>query len=230
MEELLPDTRSTPMPNSNPSSSSTLRFLELIKQPESVSFPPTRNHEPLELHESDVVWSFAVSSDSYSYSNSTSPSPPSHHHRHRFNPEKSGLSAALSDDHHHLIRRKSTVNPKIILPSKRQEDIPAKFHQSVPVNIPLWPKEFRGKHKNDNWKAFDEVEDDDEVKGEEEMVPPHVIVARSHVTFSVFEGAGRTLKGRDLRRVRNAVFQKTVGRREEPGGKRYGVMNHYETS
>ncbi|KAL0304455.1 UNVERIFIED_CONTAM: hypothetical protein Sradi_6313600 [Sesamum radiatum] len=53
------------------------------------------------------------------------------------------------------------------------------------------------------------AEDDGEVEGEEEMVPPHVIVARSHVTFSVFEGAGRTLKGRDLRRVRNAVFQKT---------------------
>lgn len=53
------------------------------------------------------------------------------------------------------------------------------------------------------------VEDDDEAAGEMEMVPPHLIVARSHVTFSVFEGAGRTLKGRDLRRVRNAVFQKT---------------------
>ncbi|KAL0452386.1 UNVERIFIED_CONTAM: hypothetical protein Slati_1216700 [Sesamum latifolium] len=56
---------------------------------------------------------------------------------------------------------------------------------------------------------FDEVEDEDEEKEEEEMIPPHVIVARSHVTFSVFEGAGRTLKGRDLCRVRNAVFQKT---------------------
>ena len=54
---------------------------------------------------------------------------------------------------------------------------------------------------------FDEAEDDSDE--EEEIVPPHVIMARSHVTFSVFEGAGRTLKGRDLRRVRNAVFQKT---------------------
>ncbi|KAI3705874.1 hypothetical protein L1987_76123 [Smallanthus sonchifolius] len=41
------------------------------------------------------------------------------------------------------------------------------------------------------------------------MIPPHEIVARSYVTFSVFEGAGRTPKGRDLCRVRNAVFQKT---------------------
>lgn len=47
-----------------------------------------------------------------------------------------------------------------------------------------------------------------------EMLPPHEIVARSSArspmtTFSVLEGKGRTLKGRDLRRVRNAVFQKT---------------------
>lgn len=75
----------------------------------------------------------------------------------------------------------------------------------------MWPKGLRGKYKNDDFNRVDEVveDDDEEVKGEEEMVPPHVIVARSHVTFSVFEGAGRTLKGRDLRRVRNAVFQKT---------------------
>uniref|UniRef100_A0A7N0U724 Uncharacterized protein n=1 Tax=Kalanchoe fedtschenkoi TaxID=63787 RepID=A0A7N0U724_KALFE len=43
------------------------------------------------------------------------------------------------------------------------------------------------------------------------MLPPHeVVAARSQtMTFSVFEGVGRTLKGRDLRRVRNAVFQQT---------------------
>ncbi|KAL9163051.1 hypothetical protein ABFS82_06G017200 [Erythranthe guttata] len=194
---------------SNPPSSSALRFLGPIKQPESVPFDPTRDDDPLELNESDVVWSFAVSSDSYSYSNSTSPSPPSHHHLHRFNPVKSGLSAALSDEHHNLIRRKSTANPKKIHPAMRKEDahIPAKFRQSAPVNVPLWPREFRGKSEKENW--FDAVEDDDEVAGEEEMVPPHVIVARSHVTHSVFEGAGRTLKGRDLRSLRNAVFQKT---------------------
>ncbi|PIN16544.1 hypothetical protein CDL12_10801 [Handroanthus impetiginosus] len=206
MEELLGGSGS--MATNNSSSSSTLRFLELLKQPGPVSFTQIRNPDPVELHESDVVWSFsAVSSDSYSYTNSTIQSSPAHHHRRRFNPAKSGLSAALSDDNHHLIRRKSTVNSKIIPPETRQEDIPAKFHQSAPVNFPVWPKEFRDKYKNDN--RFDEVEDDDEGIGEEEMVPPHVIVARSHVTFSVFEGAGRTLKGRDLRRVRNAVFQKT---------------------
>lgn len=206
MEELtLTDARSTPLPVNISSSSSTLRFLGLIKQPESASVTLTRDDDPLELHESDVVWSFALSPDSYSSSKSTSSSPPSHQHHHRLNPVKSGLSAALSDEYRNQIRRKSAVNPRVIPPAARQEgNISAKFNQSAPVNIPLWRKEFR-----DNWKRFDEVEDDDEAAGEMEMVPPHLIVARSHVTFSVFEGAGRTLKGRDLRRVRNAVFQKT---------------------
>lgn len=82
-----------------------------------------------------------------------------------------------------------------------------KCHQSAPVNVPIWPKKF-GELTFGNLGNFDEIEDDGEEE-ESEMVPPHEIAARSHVTFSVFEGVGRTLKGRDLRRVRNAVFQKT---------------------
>ncbi|KAG8381092.1 hypothetical protein BUALT_Bualt06G0086300 [Buddleja alternifolia] len=192
--------------NNNPySSSSTFHFHGFLKQPESDPFNRYPNSDPLELHESDVVWSFAaVSSDSYSFTNS---SPPSHIHRHRVSPSKSGLSAALSEEDHHLIRRKSTLSPKVIPQGKRMEDIPAKYHQSAPVNIPMWPKEYSGDYRNDNQKWFDDVEGEDD--DDEEIVPPHVIVARSHVTFSVFEGAGRTLKGRDLRRVRNAVFQQT---------------------
>ncbi|XP_057803721.1 protein S40-6-like [Salvia miltiorrhiza] len=199
MEELLEDRRSTAMSTSNPSSSHTLRFLGFTKQPESA---PTLIHDPLELHESDVVWSFAVS---------TAP-PPRHHHQHLFNPANSGLSAALSDDHRHLIRRKSTVSHAMLAPAARQEEVPPpRFHQSAPMNVPRWPKELHRRCGNGNLDGLDEEEDDGaaEEEEEEEIVPPHVIVARSHVTFSVFEGAGRTLKGRDLRRVRNAVFQKT---------------------
>ncbi|CAN4121319.1 unnamed protein product [Withania somnifera] len=49
---------------------------------------------------------------------------------------------------------------------------------------------------------------------DDEMLPPHEIVARGSArspktTFSMLEGAGRTLKGRDLRRVRNAIFRQT---------------------
>ncbi|XWS43388.1 hypothetical protein CRYUN_Cryun16bG0099000 [Craigia yunnanensis] len=62
-------------------------------------------------------------------------------------------------------------------------------------------------------KKFLEVDYYDE-EGEQEMLPPHEIVARGSgvspkTTFSVLEGVGRTLKGRDLRQVRNAIWRKT---------------------
>ncbi|KAG0472472.1 hypothetical protein HPP92_017018 [Vanilla planifolia] len=47
----------------------------------------------------------------------------------------------------------------------------------------------------------------------EEWIPPHEYLARAHgksaVATSVFEGVGRTLKGRDMRRVRDAVWSRT---------------------
>ncbi|CAI0407205.1 unnamed protein product [Linum tenue] len=54
--------------------------------------------------------------------------------------------------------------------------------------------------------------DDDDSDG---MVPPHEYLAREYARgrksggASVFEGVGRTLKGRDLRRVRDAVWSQT---------------------
>ncbi|OMO83480.1 Senescence regulator [Corchorus capsularis] len=57
----------------------------------------------------------------------------------------------------------------------------------------------------------EEEDDDDDFNSK---VPPHEFLARrlarSQITpFSVFEGVGRKLKGRDLRKVRNAVLTKT---------------------
>lgn len=77
---------------------------------------------------------------------------------------------------------------------------------SAPVNVPVWPK----KKEVSSTQPLGEDSDEDDYTFQK-MVPPHEIVARSHMStaFSVFEGAGRTLKGRDLRRVRNAVFRKT---------------------
>ncbi|KAL7089235.1 hypothetical protein ACP275_13G176700 [Erythranthe tilingii] len=53
--------------------------------------------------------------------------------------------------------------------------------------------------------------DDDDGGGE--MVPPHIIVGRrvagKMMAFSVCTGNGRTLKGRDLSRVRNSVLRMT---------------------
>jgi hypothetical protein len=51
---------------------------------------------------------------------------------------------------------------------------------------------------------------DDEEDDGEPVVPPHEVAARrAAAAASVMEGAGRTLKGRDLRRVRNAVWRTT---------------------
>ncbi|XP_030469553.1 protein S40-7-like [Syzygium oleosum] len=83
-----------------------------------------------------------------------------------------------------------------------------KFQQSsAPMNVPAplaaMPKQGRNR--------FFEVDNDFE---DDEMLPPHEIVARGsgmspRTTFSVLEGAGRTLKGRDLRQVRNAIWRQT---------------------
>lgn len=208
------------------SPSQAVRFFSFLEPPDSDRH---HHHHPLELDESDVVWSSssAYSSDADSHSPPRpSNSPTTHLRRHRTHlnhPPNYGLSAALSEDHlPPLVRRKSTLNPSLsaasaarMVPPVVRSDSPhlspksgGRYHQSAPVNVPVWPKKKAGEFDANNYlDQLDEV--NDEREDEEEMVPPHVIVARSHVTFSVFEGVGRTLKGRDLRSVRNAVFQKT---------------------
>ncbi|KAJ7558232.1 hypothetical protein O6H91_04G029500 [Diphasiastrum complanatum] len=84
--------------------------------------------------------------------------------------------------------------------------------QSLPVNVPDWSKILGSEKQNHNaWvnESFTEEDMDDEDK-----LPPHELLARQYArsemtTFSVFEGAGRTLKGRDLSRVRYAVLRQT---------------------
>ncbi|XP_061345518.1 protein S40-5-like [Gastrolobium bilobum] len=77
---------------------------------------------------------------------------------------------------------------------------------SAPVNVPDWSKILRV----DSVESLHDTDDgfDD---NESEMVPPHEYLARSRkmAANSVFEGVGRTLKGRDLRRVRDAVWSQT---------------------
>ncbi|KAG7958272.1 hypothetical protein I3843_10G012100 [Carya illinoinensis] len=81
-------------------------------------------------------------------------------------------------------------------------------HQSAPMKVPVLTNAMA---KRSNVLLLD-VDDDD---GEEaDMLPPHEIVAKGSgvspkTTFSVLEGVGRTLKGRDLRQVRNAIWRKT---------------------
>ncbi|XP_006662742.1 uncharacterized protein LOC102722151 [Oryza brachyantha] len=73
--------------------------------------------------------------------------------------------------------------------------------KSAPVRIPSEAAARRG--------AWAQATAGGEDHGEA-MVPPHEIVARRAAAHSsVLEGSGRTLKGRDLHRVRNAVLRRT---------------------
>ncbi|XVE79219.1 hypothetical protein DITRI_Ditri14bG0040100 [Diplodiscus trichospermus] len=108
----------------------------------------------------------------------------------------------------------SRIIPSI--PKPPQERIPVvsssssslgRFHQSAPVTVPMLAKAMRINREFDDY-------DDLDVEEEGEMLPPHEIVARSlaqspMLACSVLEGVGRTLKGRDLRQVRNAVWRQT---------------------
>ncbi|KAH7286419.1 hypothetical protein KP509_32G006200 [Ceratopteris richardii] len=85
---------------------------------------------------------------------------------------------------------------------------PSSLPQSAPVNIPQWSK-YESRFKNSRSNA--PVDNDENEDSDDERLPPHEYLAREYARFektssSVLEGAGRTLKGRDLSRVRNAVF------------------------
>lgn len=78
------------------------------------------------------------------------------------------------------------------------------------MKVPMLSRAVEKHRRNDD--LADVVDDDDD--GDDEMLPPHELVARgsglsARTTFSVLEGVGRTLKGRDLRQVRNAIWRKT---------------------
>ncbi|XVF26048.1 hypothetical protein REPUB_Repub13aG0266200 [Reevesia pubescens] len=118
-----------------------------------------------------------------------------------------------------MIRRVSNTS------ASHETKVAAHQQSSAPVNIPDWSKIY-GKHanmeessRNESWidtgdhgmvynDGYGEYDEDDD------MVPPHEWLARKLASsqissFSVCEGMGRTLKGRDLSKVRNAVLTKT---------------------
>lgn len=96
---------------------------------------------------------------------------------------------------------------------------------SAPLDIPDWSKIYgrnghMGSWMNDEYGLVDGaacngfVNDDDDDDDGDVMVPPHEWIARKLArsqisSFSVCEGIGRTLKGRDLSKVRNAILTKT---------------------
>ncbi|XAR69777.1 hypothetical protein NMG60_11001495 [Bertholletia excelsa] len=190
------------------------RFLDVFSPLQTDSLSTVN-----ELNEDELFWT----GDS-NEQNSCSTSPPdfaknqSNHRASFLKSEKSGILSALPEDSQKpncraIYRRPSIATasssrmlPEIPEPSLEREYSvsapPQKFAQSAAMNVPVMAKNVRN--------AKLDLDDDEE----DEMLPPHEIVARGwgkspKMSFSVLEGEGRTLKGRDLRQVRNAVWRKT---------------------
>ncbi|GMH12665.1 hypothetical protein Nepgr_014506 [Nepenthes gracilis] len=205
--------------------SSSDRFLSLF----SHSPPSTASGD--ELSEGDVLWTGeSAESSHHSSPPSTSSTPPllqRHVNSKVFDGAMNfGVLAAVRDtghdkNNHSVFNHKTSVSPSSSLsarmipilprpPVERSGGMSLKFQQSAPVSVPVMPSNGRTRRKGSGFDSQDD-EDDEE---ESEMLPPHEIVARQSakspiLSCSVLEGAGRTLKGRDLRQVRNAVFRKT---------------------
>ncbi|ESW22194.1 hypothetical protein PHAVU_005G134900 [Phaseolus vulgaris] len=81
---------------------------------------------------------------------------------------------------------------------------------SLPVNVPDWSKILGNEYGQNRRRNcdYEEAQSDEEEGGG--RVPPHEFLAKTRIaSLSVHEGVGRTLKGRDLSRVRNAIWAKT---------------------
>ena len=199
-------------------SPSSDRFLGIfsLSPPDSVT-ASTPGDGGTELIEEDVFWTTDFAEPSQD-----------HHHRHRtsfLKSQNSGILAVLPeiDLDSQVLRRKASISPssrpipafpRRLCKNQGSQDrdysqsVPtSNLFQSAPMNIPV-PARAIGRRGNS--KIFDEEEEEEEDK----ILPPHEIVGRGSgvspsTTFSVLEGVGRTLKGRDLRQVRNAIWRKT---------------------
>ncbi|KAJ8761824.1 hypothetical protein K2173_004673 [Erythroxylum novogranatense] len=131
-----------------------------------------------------------------------------------------------------MIRRYNTTNTNTTAGSHEAKVVQ---RSSAPMNIPDWSKIYGKNARIDSWAndgtVYSVGDDhhhvngcqDDDVRGNNEfeeeddddgMVPPHEWIARKLArsqisSFSVCEGFGRTLKGRELSKVRNAILTKT---------------------
>ncbi|XP_010924682.1 protein S40-1 [Elaeis guineensis] len=83
---------------------------------------------------------------------------------------------------------------------KRMRERAERAASAAPVEIPRARRGSAGESLGDE-------------EGAAELIPPHVLVSRSRtvgkVAFSLCSGQGRTLKGRDLRHVRDSVLRMT---------------------
>ncbi|KZV35101.1 hypothetical protein F511_04406 [Dorcoceras hygrometricum] len=108
-----------------------------------------------------------------------------------------------------ITKTKVFANPRQLRKPSRKivnDDDRGSGPKSLPVNIPDWSKILRGEYR----ERSGDTEDAEEEDGGNCRLPPHEYLARTRVaSFSVHEGVGRTLKGRDLSRVRNAIWKQT---------------------
>ncbi|KAJ1395540.1 Senescence regulator S40 [Sesbania bispinosa] len=172
--------------------SSTERFLGVPTHAPSLQNPTPSNTD--EFIEDDVVF---LHDDITEPSSSSSPIPTPNTNHHKGSPfgppDTFGILAALPEN-----------------------DASPNAPVNVPVMSPAMMKAARRRRGLDK-----EDEDGDAAEEDEEMLPPHEIVARKSavspmLACSVLEGVGRTLKGRDLRQVRNAVLRQTAGKWQKP--------------
>lgn len=210
------------------------RFLGVFSQSQSETDASSAGDE---LSEDDVFWTGDFT-ESTNHSTPPNPQPHHHHPPKSFAlAEKSGILAALPetdriDDRsvfkHKVELRISASSPRVSSSSSsssasssrmtipmapKKQNTPnrhnsAMVHQSAPVNVPMLSEAMR------RWREVREFDDIDSIveEGDGEMLPPHELVAAKEspmLANSVLEGVGRTLKGRDLRQVRNAVWRKT---------------------
>lgn len=115
---------------------------------------------------------------------------------------------------------KKTAEAKRRAPAKAAEAA-RRAPASMPVNIPDWTGIARGRRDSDDEEEEEESAGDgdgiDEEEEERKWVPPHEYLARQVerrrrrsglVSCSVEEGSGRALKGRELWRFRDAIWEK----------------------
>ncbi|OWM69718.1 hypothetical protein CDL15_Pgr025567 [Punica granatum] len=111
----------------------------------------------------------------------------------------------------------STTRGVVMIPPAMMSNASSKKKEvtsaSLPVSVPDWSG-IRRLGECDDWIEEEEEEEDDGLTtGMAKLkLPPHEYLAmRRGDPSSVHEGIGRTLKGRELCRVRNEILKKLVG-------------------
>ncbi|XP_058768289.1 protein S40-7-like [Vicia villosa] len=190
--------------------------------------PPLDNSTPFEFSEDDVV--FGHDEYNYHHENPSPLGPPDSSEIHAVSPENQdspdavdatdfldldsvSIFSSVSSD----LSSSYATQPILVQQSATDRTRPfpslaaTKFYHSAPINIPIMSLEMAELARKFEEEEARELAEEEDFKNK---MPPHEFLAkqldfsRMH-SCSLFEGVGRTLKGRDLRKVRNAVLSQT---------------------